>query len=68
MTDKTQRRIITREQAREGGRKRYFTGEPCKNGHVSERYTCDRKCVECDRSRGEPRAGGHSQLLSNRIT
>lgn len=26
---------------------RYFTGEPCKHGHVSERYVHSRKCVEC---------------------
>lgn len=26
---------------------RYFTGKPCKRGHVAERYTCSCKCVEC---------------------
>lgn len=26
---------------------RYFTGEPCKWGHVSERWCLSRRCVEC---------------------
>ena len=31
--------------------KRYFTGKPCKKGHVSERYTSTSACCECERSR-----------------
>jgi hypothetical protein len=38
--------IITRKQAREQGLKTYFTGKPCKNGHVALRYTAGR-CLEC---------------------
>jgi hypothetical protein len=26
---------------------RYFTGKPCKHGHISERYTASGACVEC---------------------
>ena len=26
---------------------RYYTGEPCKRGHVSERFVCRGKCVVC---------------------
>lgn len=26
---------------------RYFTGKPCKRGHLSERYLSTRGCVEC---------------------
>lgn len=40
--------ITTREYAIEHDLKRYFTGEPCKNGHVSERRTNTRRCVECE--------------------
>lgn len=29
------------------GNKRYFTGIPCKNGHVSERYVIGNGCVTC---------------------
>lgn len=27
--------------------KRYFTGKPCKNGHIAERNTITGKCTEC---------------------
>ena len=27
--------------------KTYFTGKPCKNGHISERYKSTNMCVEC---------------------
>lgn len=26
---------------------KFFTGVPCKNGHISERYRSTRHCVEC---------------------
>lgn len=26
---------------------RYFTGKPCRNGHVAERYVNDGRCVQC---------------------
>jgi hypothetical protein len=29
--------IISREEARQKGLKRFFTGKPCKHGHVCER-------------------------------
>jgi len=39
--------IITRKQALELGLKRYFTGEPCKNGHVDERFVSNFRCYTC---------------------
>lgn len=30
-------------------RARYFTGKPCTNGHVAERYVANDACVECNR-------------------
>ena len=36
----------TRKEAKEQGAKYYFTGEPCKNGHVALRKTKG-ACVEC---------------------
>ena len=36
-----------RSEAREKGLKRFFTGDPCKRGHVSERYVSSAGCVEC---------------------
>lgn len=35
------------EQAREQGLTRYFTGKPCSKGHISERQTSDRSCIQC---------------------
>ena len=40
-------KIISREEAREQGLKRYFTGKPCKHGHISERYTASSNCDSC---------------------
>ena len=42
--------IVSKEEARERGLKRYFTGKPCKNGHVAERFTTGGGCVECVRA------------------
>jgi hypothetical protein len=33
--------------AREQGLATYFTGKPCKNGHLAERETKSRRCVVC---------------------
>ena len=40
--------IIKRKQAISKGLKRYFTGVPCKNGHISERATNGWYCIECN--------------------
>ena len=39
--------IITRKDALALGLKHYFTGKPCKRGHVCTRNTIDRKCLDC---------------------
>jgi 5-methylcytosine-specific restriction endonuclease McrA len=39
--------IITKAEAKAAGLKRYFTGRPCKNGHIAERYLGGGGCVEC---------------------
>jgi hypothetical protein len=36
--------IISRQEARERGLKRYFTGKPCKYGFVCERWVANRGC------------------------
>lgn len=40
-------KIITRREAKELGLKRYFTGKPCKYGHVCEQYCSNYYCVDC---------------------
>ena len=44
-------RIISRDEARALGLKRFFTGKPCKYGHVAERRVGNYACMECDRAR-----------------
>lgn len=39
--------IITRNEAIKKGLSRYFTGKPCKHGHVAERVTLKSTCLEC---------------------
>jgi len=39
--------IITRAEAKAAGLKRFFTGKPCKQGHLSEQYVSTPNCIEC---------------------
>lgn len=41
--------IVKRADAKAQGLKRYFTGKPCKHGHIDERYTSIHKCVKCQK-------------------
>jgi hypothetical protein len=43
--------VVSSQLARARGLPRYFTGKPCKNGHVAARYTKCRNCVECNPQR-----------------
>lgn len=51
--------IISRAEAKARSLTRYFTGAPCKYGHVSDRITSSALCCECvrayDRERGKIR-------------
>ena len=38
----------SRQEARKSGSKYYFTGDPCRNGHLSPRYTRG-NCIQCNR-------------------
>jgi hypothetical protein len=40
-------KIVLRQQAIEQKLTRYYTGEPCKHGHVAEKRTSNRTCIEC---------------------
>jgi len=41
--------IISRKDARLRGLSRYFTGNPCKHGHIVERTTNSSSCIECSK-------------------
>jgi len=43
--------IITRDEAASAGFTHYFTGVPCKHGHLDTRYTKTGGCSECMRRR-----------------
>lgn len=46
--------ILTREQARQSGEPKYYTGIPCKNNHLTYRYTQSGTCAGCIRSYNAP--------------
>jgi len=41
--------IFERKEALKQGLQTYFTGKPCKRGHISERFTTTWTCVSCSR-------------------
>lgn len=43
--------VRTKEEALKSGEIRYFTGQPCRNGHIDWRYTSTGVCYECKRQR-----------------
>lgn len=39
--------LVSKTEARSQGLTRYFTGRPCKRGHVAERFVSTKHCVRC---------------------
>ena len=37
----------TRSEAKASGAPQYFTGKPCKQGHLAPKFTCSGSCTEC---------------------
>jgi 5-methylcytosine-specific restriction endonuclease McrA len=42
---------ITRKAAKAAGLKYYFTGKPCKRGHIDKRFVCSFCCMTCAREK-----------------
>lgn len=40
-------KLTSKESATQQGLVRFFTGEPCKHGHIAERRTRDSYCIAC---------------------
>jgi len=58
--------IITRQQALAQGLTHYFTGKPCRNGHISIRGVRKWNCLECDRNqKAEERKRDPERVRSN---
>jgi 5-methylcytosine-specific restriction endonuclease McrA len=47
---RTRARVV-RKTAREAGRKYYFTGKPCKRGHIDKRHVSSQACMTCQREK-----------------
>lgn len=47
--------IISRREAADSGRTFFYTGRPCKLGHMSPRYVTNGGCVACFRTKFKPR-------------
>lgn len=45
--DSTSRPITSRKTARDNGLRRYFTGVPCRRGHLADRATLTGDCIKC---------------------
>jgi 5-methylcytosine-specific restriction endonuclease McrA len=43
--------IISRKAAKAAGLKYYFTGKPCKRGHIDQRFVSSFMCFECGRDK-----------------
>lgn len=57
---------MTREEAREAGRKRYTPEIPCRHGHRADRYVGNNDCVECSRLRANNYAREHKEEARKR--
>lgn len=62
--------IVTLEYARSNGLKKYFTGEPCSRGEISERRTSDKRCVgpECAKWQSVKNERKREQKKGNNIS
>jgi hypothetical protein len=56
--------IISRKEAKERGLASYFTGTPCKRGHITKRYTNGGHCDDCQRQ--EQRLAGRTRRPDTR--
>ena len=58
--------IISRAEAKALGLKRFFTGEPCKHGHIADRNVRSGHCLECGRARSAKWNAANRELVNER--
>ncbi len=63
---KRQNAIDACETARKKGLKRFFTGKPCKHGHVTERMVSNKQCLECAKLNARKKSGFDSERYLKR--
>lgn len=59
---RTYMNTMTRREAHALGLKRFFTGIPCRKGHLAERYVTTNGCVDCLRTFSKMPPGATSEL------
>jgi hypothetical protein len=59
-------KLISRSEAQKLGLTRYFTGQPCANGHVSERLTSNWMCATCNLNHVKARYKNNPQKVIER--
>lgn len=55
----------SRKEALSTGATYYFTGKPCKHGHVTKRYSCNGACLECDKAHVSHYYSKNKEIISN---
>lgn len=56
--------ILSKAEAVIGGYKRYFTGQACARGHISERAVSDGRCLMCSRERSRAYSDRNTGLVN----
>jgi len=46
-------KIITQSEAEQAGFNYFFTGKPCRNGHLDVRHISTKDCIQCKKERAE---------------
>lgn len=47
--------VLSRAEAAASGLSRFYTGQPCKSGHLAERFVSNRQCVACNAAKARKR-------------
>jgi 5-methylcytosine-specific restriction endonuclease McrA len=55
--------VISRDSARAQGLPRFFTGKPCKYGHLAQRFVSGRVCCECQKINSQKFAARHPDRI-----
>jgi hypothetical protein len=59
--------IVEYQEAKSLGYRHYFTGRPCKRGHISKRFTSTRQCLDCQYLRSAAYSkSSHGKLRSKK--
>lgn len=61
--DREMPEIISRSDAVKAGLRFYFTGKPCKHGHISERHIASYNCAECESLRPAPKYNAEANKI-----